>query len=180
MQSNLHSCYCCGEVSPYRFFAKGKKHEEGILNAFTLYTGIGIDDELSEYFCRDCVRKIQHIQKKITELRLMCFMSRRNNRQLKRGLQSASTASESTSPLPKKAKTPADSAFRQIAPKPSTAAAPKTSTSKQLSSVTEKPTANDKRILPKFLQPDLKPNEGVKVLARFGFHAKVNGEMFFS
>lgn len=60
-----------------------------------------------------------------------------------------------------------------------------TSTAKQpspersLSTATEKPTANEQRILPKFFRPELnQPNEGIEVLTHFGFHAKVNGEVF--
>ena len=70
------SCRCCDIRSPFRVLLNGKKSsEEGILRCFKQYTGIE-ETSQSEYLCRICVKKVLHIKKKITELKLMCQSSR--------------------------------------------------------------------------------------------------------
>ena len=185
----MNLCNCCGERSPYHVCLRDDKStDQEILNAFNDFTGI---KPSSSVFCRACVRKILHIKCKIAELKLLCQQIKEEGRiPLKRSLKDSSPE-RLMSPLPKKAVSvtqPKVKELQWIAPKPplsfssTTSASPVTpvaelesfaKTSESPSGITTKGSTKELRVLPNFLQTPRR-NESVDVLARFGFHAKVN------
>ena len=187
------SCRCCDIRSPFRVLLNGKKSsEEGILRCFKQYTGIE-ETSQSEYLCRICVKKVLHIKKKITELKLMCQSSRETIsafpcKTMKRGFQETNPilplAKKKTMVLSQpKGESCFITKFRQIAPKPPTvdlarinSAALPAFTSTAVT-VTKQPPTSGPRILPKYLEPE--KAEGADVLASFGLHARVNIILMF-
>ena len=185
IRSRSNSCHCCGEVSPYRVFVRGKEEDRNnIIKTFQDCTGI-YDELTSHYFCRSCANKILHIKDKIAELREVS--KRKKEERPKRGIHDTSPDRSLMSPLckkamvstPPKAKVCLVKKFQPIAPKPSgtlpitlgPSEEPLVKTGSESEAV-DQATKEKMRVLPKYLQP--RRNEGADVLTHFGLHAKVN------